>query len=112
MYAEGLTCKYQGGAFWATGFPSTTMINTILPPNGPTCLRTEDGAEAMLVPPTSYHPGGVQALYCDGAVSWVSETIDTGNLALPSVSTGSSPYGVWGALGSRAGGELAQKPSF
>ncbi len=79
------------------------MINTILPPNGPTCLRTTSGMEQMLVPPTSYHPGGATMLWCDGAVSFISETIDTGNLALGSVSAGNSPYGVWGAMGSKGG---------
>lgn len=111
MYRSGLSYSaYRGGAFWAAGFPSTTMINTILPPNGPTCSRTTDGAEQMLVPPTSYHPGGAMLLWCDGAVSFISETVDTGNLALPSVTAGPSPYGVWGAMGSKDGMEAVQKP--
>jgi prepilin-type N-terminal cleavage/methylation domain-containing protein/prepilin-type processing-associated H-X9-DG protein len=106
MYKSGLGYSaWRGGATWFAGFPSTTMINTILPPNGPTCLRTTDGAEHMLVPPTSYHPGGVTVLWCDGAVSFVSDTIDTGNLAKPSKSSGESPYGVWGAMGSKDGSE-------
>ena len=111
FYRTGLTYSaFRGGAFWAAGFPSTTMINTILPPNGPTCLRTTDGADNMLVPPTSYHPGGVHVLYCDGSVAFITDSIDTGNLALPSVSVGPSRYGVWGALGSKDGAESAQKP--
>jgi len=111
MYRDGLTYSaYRGGAFWAAGFPSTTMINTILPPNGPTCLRTADGADNMLVPPTSYHPGGVHVAFCDGAVSFVSDSVDTGNLALPSPSVSISPYGVWGGLGSKDGTESSQMP--
>jgi prepilin-type N-terminal cleavage/methylation domain-containing protein/prepilin-type processing-associated H-X9-DG protein len=111
MYQTGVSYSARrGGEFWAAGFPSTTMINTILPPNGPTCLRTTDGAGQMLVPPTSYHPGGATVLWCDGAVSFVSETIETGNLALPSKSSGNSPYGVWGAMGSKDGGESLQRP--
>jgi prepilin-type processing-associated H-X9-DG protein len=62
---------------------------------------------------SSYHVGGMHVLMCDGAVRFVSENIDTGNLAaagvLPSALTttitGPSPYGVWGALGTRAGND-------
>ena len=108
MYTTTFTPR--GGTVWFAGFPSTTMINTILPPNGPTCARTTDGAEQMLVPPTSYHPGGVHVVFCDGAVSFVSDTIDTGDLSRGSVSVGTSPYGVWGALGSKDGAESVQKP--
>ncbi len=111
MYRTGLEYSAnRGGVAWCFGFPSTTMVNTILPPNGPTCLRTTDGAEHMLVPPTSYHPGGVMIVMCDGAVSFVSDTIDTGNLAVGSASVGPSPYGVWGALGSKEGMEAVQVP--
>jgi hypothetical protein len=45
----------------------------------------------------------------DGAVRFVSENIDTGNQAaiLPAVGGQSrSPYGIWGALGTRGGNEL------
>ena len=63
-------------------------------------------------------------MLADGAVKFVSETIDAGNLTLPAPLTGgapdgggshgfytearfgASPYGVWGALGSRSGGEV------
>jgi hypothetical protein len=44
----------------------------------------------------------------DGAVKFVSENIDSGNLSAagPAVtSSGLSPYGVWGALGSKGGNE-------
>ncbi|NLF70535.1 MAG: DUF1559 domain-containing protein [Candidatus Anammoximicrobium sp.] len=106
LYRSGLTYSaWRGGSLWFAGFPSTTMVNTILPPNGPTCLRTSDGAEQMLVPPTSHHPGGVHVVFCDGAVSFISDSVDTGNLALPSTSAGVSPYGVWGGMGSREGSE-------
>lgn len=83
MYKDGFTYSSRGGAVWWVGMPHTNMVNTILPPNGPTCMYSADGAENMLVPPTSYHPGGVQVLFCDGSVSFVSDTVDTGNLSLP-----------------------------
>jgi prepilin-type processing-associated H-X9-DG protein len=56
---------------------------------------------------TSNHPGGVQVARADGSVFFASDTIDCGNLtaASPTATTGASPYGVWGALGTRNGGE-------
>jgi hypothetical protein len=40
-------------------------------------------------------------------VRFISDYVNAGNLAAPEVSRGPSPYGVWGALGSKAGGEGA-----
>lgn len=44
----------------------------------------------------------------DGSVRFITESIDTGNLAASDVRNrgGNSPYGVWGALGSISGGEV------
>ena len=41
----------------------------------------------------------------DGSVRFVSDNIDTGNTAVTSVTFGPSPYGVWGAMGSKSGGD-------
>jgi hypothetical protein len=49
----------------------------------------------------------------DGSVRFVSSNIDTGNLAVPAPAATSgvpSPFGVWGALGSKAGGETVSVP--
>ena len=63
----------------------------------------------------SFHSGGVQVLMVDGSVQFVSETIDTGTVGAvgdgsgldePNPTSGPSPYGVWGALGSVSGGEV------
>lgn len=105
-YASGLSTIVMAGLSWAEGVPGRSQVNTILPPNGPSCNSETWVYGPMLVPPTSYHPGGVTILKCDGSVSFVGETIDTGNLSLGGVTSGYSPYGVWGALGSRDGGEV------
>ncbi len=49
----------------------------------------------------------------DGSVRFVSESIDTGNLAVVAplaTAGGLSPYGVWGAMGTRSGGESTSLP--
>ncbi|MDI9444903.1 MAG: DUF1559 domain-containing protein, partial [Planctomycetota bacterium] len=97
------------GQRWARGAVQYTAVNTILPPNSPSCTYENDFRSIGQYPMTSYHPGGVHVLLADGSVRLVSETIHTGNLSLtdPKAVSGPSPYGVWGALGSIAGGEIA-----
>jgi hypothetical protein len=67
---------------------------------------------------SSYHPGGGHVLIADGSVHFISETIDAGDITAGEISGqtdqpsgGRSPYGVWGALGSRSGGEASKIPS-
>jgi prepilin-type processing-associated H-X9-DG protein len=43
----------------------------------------------------SRHAAGVHALFCDGHVQWMDDGIDVG---------------VWQAIGSRQGGEVAHAP--
>ncbi len=111
---DGLYTVASSTAFgwsYSFGFPGSTQINTILPPNGPNCCRLQtDYADRMLAPPSSYHPGGVNVVLCDGAVTFVTDSIDTGNLAVGSVAVGGSPYGVWGALGTKDGAESNPRP--
>ena len=40
-----------------------------------------------------------------GSVRFVMDSIDTGNLSVEQTLNGPSFYGVWGAFGSRNGGE-------
>lgn len=81
---------------------------TVLPPNAPSC--TNDGnnnadATAPLLSASSYHAGGVHCLFVDGTVRFMNNNINTGNLGVSATLGGKSPYGVWGALGTRAGKE-------
>ena len=55
---------------------------------------------------SSQHTGGAQFVMFDGAVRFISENIDSGNQGAVESITGPSPYGVWGALGTMAGGEI------
>jgi type II secretory pathway pseudopilin PulG len=104
----GVAVKGMFGYLWADGQAERVGFTTILPPNAPSCLTDNAGgadSQGGVLNAASYHPGGVQGLLVDGSVRFISETIDTGRLDLPPVTTGISPYGVWGAFGSIGGGE-------
>jgi prepilin-type N-terminal cleavage/methylation domain-containing protein/prepilin-type processing-associated H-X9-DG protein len=100
---------YAGNAFFAA-------FNTIMPPNSANCYDTANlpGTSIHWQPgifaASSRHVGGAHVLMMDGAVKFVSENIDSGNqsatIPAPTTST-ASPFGVWGALGTRASGETA-----
>lgn len=97
------------GQRWASGSCNYSSVNTILPPNSPSCSVSTTFNAPGQYPMASFHPGGVHVGLSDASVRFVTESIDTGNLAaLPPDVTGitKSPYGVWGALGSIAGGEV------
>lgn len=107
-YADPTTVKGASGVRWQDGQTTWVGFTTVIGPNGPSCAEdTNTGGDSqhMVHPPTSQHTGGVNALMADGAVRFISDNIDTGNLGLPGVNAGPSPYGVWGALGSKAGNE-------
>ncbi len=107
----GLSIKsWRGRQIW-DGQPERVGFTTIGPPNSPACAAganvNADSTDANL-PPSSMHVGGVHCLMADGAVKFVSENIDSGNLtaANPAQNGGGlSPYGVWGAIGTKSGGE-------
>ncbi len=109
-----LTCGSPGadhleqiGRAWAAGWPIYTGFTTVLGPNQPHCASSTGEWASGVFPPDSYHPGGVNVGMTDASVRFISETIDTGNLASaqPATGTVASPYGVWGALGTIQGGE-------
>ncbi|WP_339677123.1 DUF1559 domain-containing protein [uncultured Gimesia sp.] len=86
------------------GYPFYSGITTVLPPNSPSC--SSGGHQGWgIYSASSMHTGGCHVLMGDGAVRFVSENIDTGNLSAAQVTSGNSPYGIWGALGSMMGGE-------
>jgi prepilin-type processing-associated H-X9-DG protein len=105
---------------WACyGAETSTGFSTIMRPNDVSGSPDETGGWGMTAA-QSYHIGGVNTVFCDGSVRFISETIDNGNLVWPGTTTavpnnghgfgmdaeGESPFGVWGALGTPAGGEV------
>jgi prepilin-type processing-associated H-X9-DG protein len=94
------------GRRWCDGRPVFTAFTTVLPPNAPSCIPTLDWWEWGIFSPTSNHPGGVNCLMADDSVKFIINEVDTGDLSLPEVLAGPSPYGIWGAYGSKSGAEL------
>jgi hypothetical protein len=98
---------YNWSWHWAGSHWYHIGFATVLPPNAPSCYNRPDAWQWM-GSATSFHPGGVKASMMDGSVRFVSENIDSGtqhSFPDPERPSGPSPFGVWGALGSRAGGE-------
>lgn len=93
------------GGRWADGASLFTRFNTMIPPNGPSCMEADNHWLGGMYAAASYHTGGVQAVFADGSVHFISDSIDAGNQGLSENITGTSPYGVWGALGTKAAGE-------
>ena len=106
------------GYRFADGMPIYTAFNTILPPNSELVLSNDTDASDGIFPASSRHWGGAQACMADGRVLFVSNSIDAGSASAPTVyathtknpdESGhrpESPYGVWGAMGTRSASEL------
>ena len=109
------------GERWASGHPMYSVFLTAVPPNGPSCAASAPPSDKSVggwFTASSRHTGGVHVLMCDGAIRFVNNTIDTGDLnAVEPVlkedeKDGPLPnkfwhrpsrYGVWGHLGSMDG---------
>ena len=106
-FLSGTPVQARFGINWHDGQPMYVAFNTVLPPNSPACADGGNWGDSthLVIPPASRHSGGVNALMGDGRVIFVSDNIDSGNLTLRQPINGQSRYGVWGALGSKSGGD-------
>ncbi len=110
-----LAASNQGRGFrWASGTATYSSFTTILPPNTEVCVTFVDTGQGMLSS-SSRHQGGVHVLMADGAVKFITDSIEAGNSANGTVALGAtgnrapgspSPYGLWGALGTKAAKEV------
>jgi prepilin-type N-terminal cleavage/methylation domain-containing protein len=114
--AAPFTQDTSPGCRWADGAAFFAAFTTILPPNTALCLLGDPAWQSGgghyapgIWTPTSQHPAGINSGNCDGSVRFISDSIDAGNLSIvaPAFNSGGmSPYGAWGALGTRSGGEV------
>ncbi|MDR2704649.1 MAG: DUF1559 domain-containing protein [Planctomycetaceae bacterium] len=94
------------GTLAFNGRMNSTGFVTMGPPNDPACMNAASNGFG-LVPPTSYHVGGVNAALTDASVRFISQTIECGDQTSNTTirRSSASRFGVWGALGSRDSGE-------
>ncbi|HEY1065093.1 MAG TPA: DUF1559 domain-containing protein [Pirellulales bacterium] len=107
-YLSTASLAAWAGTRWPDGGTAFAAFQTILPPNGPSCSMDTWDAQWGVYSATSYHSGGVNVLMGDGVVNFISDGIDTGDITRPESLRGPSPYGVWGAIGSKDGGDKVQ----
>jgi prepilin-type N-terminal cleavage/methylation domain-containing protein/prepilin-type processing-associated H-X9-DG protein len=109
------------GLRWADAAPTFSGFSTVLPPNSPSCAEIpEQGAHANwfggIFSAASYHDGGVNTAMADGSVRFITDSINSQTSGRPPSSVyrenranapgSASPYGVWGALGTRGSREV------
>jgi len=100
------------GFRWAEHVPNFSGFFTAQPPNSPICNEQNAGNSGWYSA-SSRHQGGVHVLMGDGAVKFMTDSVEAGNQSQLGInayrSAGSkSPYGVWGALGTRAAKEFIE----
>jgi prepilin-type N-terminal cleavage/methylation domain-containing protein/prepilin-type processing-associated H-X9-DG protein len=106
------------GMNWAWAAMTMTGMHTIRPPNSEMCeAHWYDNVGTC--PPSSRHQGGCHILMADGGVIFITDSIDAGDQNSPVIGSNitdppyrkgkQSPYGLWGALGSRAAKETIEE---
>ncbi len=103
------------GLIWFEGRPMNNGMTTCLPPNSVSCtMEWEDNrigwrGGSIAGGAMSNHSGGVNCGMMDGSVRFITDSVDCGDTDAKvncyENQTGRSPYGVWGALGTRSSGE-------
>ncbi|EMI43160.1 DUF1559 domain-containing protein [Rhodopirellula sp. SWK7] len=112
LQGGGTDAEQRRGYKWAMSRAIWGKFTTISPPNSLLCMETNNFNDSIL-PASSRHQGGVHVLMADGAIKFVTDSIEAGNQSSAQVGNGAaylpagsqSPFGLWGALGTRASKE-------
>lgn len=111
---------WRRGYRWVDSANLYTAFSTILPPNSELCAGGGGDFTAGMLSTSSRHPGGAHVVMADGAVKFITDSIEAGNARLETIRANNaintsaphtypgnkSPYGLWGALGTRASNEV------
>ncbi|TWU44194.1 hypothetical protein Q31b_17300 [Novipirellula aureliae] len=101
---------FARGYMWADCLALQSGCLTVLPPNREICGPQDSWSGSATFTVSSQHQGGAHVLMGDGAVKFITDSIEAGNSHAPMVQLATagdkSPYGLWGALGTRASKEV------
>ncbi len=102
------------GSKWMAANALYSAFFTMLPPNSETCHHG-NYHEEYLASISSRHQGGAHVLMGDGAVKFITDSIEAGNVNSAQVTIhnylppgSGSPFGLWGSLGTRGSSETLQ----
>ncbi len=113
LNAAGVGSLWARGMQWAWAMPYNSAFTTTTPPNRELCIdRWEEGGGSMAA--SSRHQGGCHVLMADGAVIFMTDSVESGDLTAIPISIDhlpgeKSPFGLWGALGTRSAKEVIQE---
>ncbi len=106
------------GERWADGAAGFGLLNAILPPGSASCAVIGEEAQDGIYSIGSFHQGGAHILMGDGAVIFMTDSVECGDLREPTplvdqlkdqLKETNSPYGLWGALGTANGSETIEE---
>ncbi len=104
------TCRHSAGVRYHDGYLGHSGFVTVLPPNSPSCSVGDWGWG--LYSSSSYHGSGAHVCFVDNNVRYIPNSVDAGNqnALAPEGNDGArsnlvSPYGAWGAMGTKDAGD-------
>ncbi len=113
FWQQGLSLQGRRGTNWALGRTFFTGFTTALAPNSPAVGRAVD--RQLYASTGSRHVGGCHVMMGDGAVRFITDSIEAGNqrgqtpISSSNYQPGTpSPMGLWGQLGTKNTKEVIQ----
>ncbi|OYP37493.1 DUF1559 domain-containing protein [Rhodopirellula sp. MGV] len=107
------------GMRWADAATVFSGFNTIRPPNSTIAVAGDDIRNPTIASVSSHHHGGAHVLRCDGSTDFFANSVEAGDAWGGSVRLGMtgplspgspSPFGYWGAMGTRAANDSDSPP--